>query len=908
MNPSESYKFLVKNIKSLNFIDEAMPCDLLLYGDSAFPVIVNPIGQVLIAASQYGKGRMVVMGHENYVASPNFKQFIENAIEWLKPSADSLVGIHKTFSSVVPILSEKGHKVEPTYEFYDKFGVYCMHAYDDRQSKELIAALKEGKGLLIAGQAWYWATKNEGKNVALDYPGNNVTAVAGIHFLSDYGQKGVYEPTPQIPISTLMSKYKWDPSKDLQQLLKGLTEVRLPESGSPSHLIVHGQRAFPLILDDSDKTYLAAAYYGKGRVVVATHEHQISQDSQKQLVSNLLSWLDAGKGGKIGIHWNLKEMQQFLEEGLESQLSSINKTFSVYCCTSYTDKDAENILEFVAEGGGLLIAGQAWYWASLNPGKDALIDYPGNKLINQFGISILGASAYPSPRKISILNSEDWAKGYQSRKALHQIMMLMDTSQEIKEPLASWMRKLSEDCATILAVGDQGKQAFYQYQGALINTLLKYGLPEVGVDRPIKGRSKEAFLLRIAAGLRNSLPNFETIITKLISGTSLPVSPPQKLQINCASKANTWQSTGLYVPPGKTSTLTFPESAINVGLQVQIGCHTDNLSHHTELRRAPVVVQKYVVDKVLLPVSTVFGGLLYVIVPERCDLGNIQISVQDAVLAPYCETSDSSWVETISDYPSPWAELETKNIILTVPSSSVRDLERPSETLVVWALIMQAVLKLSAVPPVLERKERIVADTQISNGWMHSGYPIMCHLKSVEDLVNIMNIKPDIWGALHELGHNREIREWSFPPHTNEALCNLWSVYVYENVFKIPREQAHGDLKPHVREERIWKYLKDGALLDNWNTWVCLETYLQLQEGFGWEPFINLFSDYRNIKDIKNDNTFKMNLWAQLFSQQVERNLVSFFKAWGWPIEKDLNEKLSSLPDWQENPMKKFTL
>ncbi|CAI9597564.1 unnamed protein product, partial [Staurois parvus] len=661
--------------------------------------------------------------------------------------------------------------------------------------------------------------------------------------------------------------------------------------------------------------YLAAAYYGKGKVVVATHEHQINQPSQKQLVLNLISWLDAGRSGKIGIQWSLREMKGFLEGGFEIQQSEFNKSFSVYCCTSYTDKDAEDMLEFVAEGGGLLIAGQAWYWASVNPGKDVLIDYPGNKIINQFGISILGAVAYPG--RLIILNTEAQSKGYQSRKALHKLKMLMDTSREVEEPLASWMRKLSEDCATLLAVRDQDQQAFYQYKGALINTLLKYGLPQVGLDLPVKGGGKEAFLLRIAAGLHNTLPNFENIVTKLISGTSLPGGPTQSLQINCTSKdtfvpANmALQSTGLYLPPGRTSTLIFPESAINIGLQVQIGCHTDNLSRHPEIRRAPVVVQKYTVDKVLLPVSTVFGGLIYILVPGRCNLGKIQISINDAVLAPHFkhgETSDTLWVESISIYPSPWAELESKNIILTIPSNSVRNLERPSEILAIWDQIMEAVLKLSTLPPVLDRKERVVADTQISQGWMHSGYPIMCHLKSVEALLSIENIRPDMWGAIHELGHNWEIRECTIPPHTNEAFCNLWSVYVFENVLGIPREKAHGDLQPHVREERIRKYLEDGALLDNWNTWVCLETYLQLQEGFGWQPYIKLFSDYRYIKNIKNDKTFKMSLWAELFSQQVQKNLVPFFKAWGWTMEKDLSDRLSSLPEWQENPMNKFTL
>ncbi|XP_075041972.1 TRPM8 channel-associated factor homolog [Mixophyes fleayi] len=911
MNPVESYKALVKNIDSLNFTDHAVPCDLLLSGDSAFPVLVNPKGQVLIAASQYGKGRIVVMAHEGYLTSPHFTQFIDNAIEWLKPSADSLVGIHKKFPTMAQSLSDKGHEVESNLDFNNRFGVYCTHAYEERQSSELITALKEGMGLLVGGQAWYWITKNKLKNVVLDYPGNKVTSVAGIHFLSNYGQKGIYNLTPEIPISSLMAEYKWDISEDIKQLLNGITELHLLESGSPSHLLVHGQRAFPLALDESHKTYLAAAYYGKGRVVVATHEDQISQPCQKQLINNLISWLDAGRKGKIGLHRELNGLQDCLEEGVTSQQSEFNQSFSVYCCTTYTDNDAQNILEFVANGGGLLIGGQAWYWASQNPGIDALTDYPGNKIINQFGISMLSDEVHPG--NLKTVDIEDPSRSYHLRKALHQLKKLMDGNKEIPGPLSSWMMKLSEDCAALLAVKYQDKQAFYPFKDILISALLKHGLPNVSPSQTIKGGSKDSFLLRVAAGIYNTSPNFETTVEKLFPEmTSLPASPQQILEINCTNKGHpAWRSTGLYVPPGKTATVIFPTSAINVGLQVQIGSHSDNLTYLSELKRPPVVVQRYAVDKVTLPVSSIFGGLIYIIIPEERDLGNIQISIEDAVLAPYFkngETSDSSWVETIRHFPSPWAELETKNIIFTFPSNLVRSLEKPSKILTVWDRMMEEILKLSALPPVFERQERIVVDTQLLEGWMHSGYPIMCHVKSVEALLNVEDITQDMWGAIHELGHNQQFMEWEFPPHTNEALCNLWAIYVYENVFEILREKAHSELQPKMREDRIIQYLEDGTSLDNWSGWVCLETYLQLQEGFGWDPYIKLFSDYKKLTDIRNENRFKMNLWAELFSQQVQKNLVPFFKTWGWPIEEELAERLSTLPEWDENPMKKYIL
>lgn len=80
----------------------------------------------------------------------------------------------------------------------------------------------------------------------------------------------------------------------------------------------------------------------------------------------------------------------------------------------------------------------------------------------------------------------------------------------------------------------------------------------------------------------------------------------------------------------------------------------------------------------------------------------------------------------------------------------------------------------------------------------------------------------------------------------------------------------------------------------------------QLQEGFGWDPFIHLFSDYQKMSSIPKDNPSKMNLWAQKFSQEVNKNLAPFFIAWGWPIKKELSVELSSLPSWDQDPMRSY--
>lgn len=104
----------------------------------------------------------------------------------------------------------------------------------------------------------------------------------------------------------------------------------------------------------------------------------------------------------------------------------------------------------------------------------------------------------------------------------------------------------------------------------------------------------------------------------------------------------------------------------------------------------------------------------------------------------------------------------------------------------------------------------------------------MCQWPAAPILVSTAEIKKGPWGPIHELGHNQQRGAWEFPPHTTDATCNLWSVYVHETVLGISRDKAHPDLKPEARENRIKQYVKNGAKLEEWNVWTALETYLQV--------------------------------------------------------------------------------
>lgn len=81
--------------------------------------------------------------------------------------------------------------------------------------------------------------------------------------------------------------------------------------------------------------------------------------------------------------------------------------------------------------------------------------------------------------------------------------------------------------------------------------------------------------------------------------------------------------------------------------------------------------------------------------------------------------------------------------------------------------------------------------TSLCPGSMHAGYPVMANSAVAADLVGPRDARTkDMWGPIHELGHNQQRSRWEFPPHTTECTCNLWSVYVHEEVLGISREEV----------------------------------------------------------------------------------------------------------------------
>lgn len=199
--PAAAFQVLVNGVTSWNIPPEPLPSELLLIGEATFPVMVNDEGRVVIAASSFAQGRLVVVAHEEYLIHAPLAPFLVNVVSWLCPSPEASIGVNPSLESLVKLLQDAGVKAQVESEPGESLGVYCTNAYDDSMTEKLIQFVKRGGGLLIGGHAQSWVEKHGSDKVLSEFPGNQVTSVAGVYFTDssvDRRQWVVSETLPTI--------------------------------------------------------------------------------------------------------------------------------------------------------------------------------------------------------------------------------------------------------------------------------------------------------------------------------------------------------------------------------------------------------------------------------------------------------------------------------------------------------------------------------------------------------------------------------------------------------------------------------------------------------------------------------------------------------------------------------------
>lgn len=130
-------------------------------------------------------------------------------------------------------------------------------------------------------------------------------------------------------------------------------------------------------------------------------------------------------------------------------------------------------------------------------------------------------------------------------------------------------------------------------------------------------------------------------------------------------------STGLYAPAGENIKITVPEGVL--GLTVQIGVHTDNLSGKDPLRRDPVIFTK----KELFPgvnyVKNLYGGTIWIIT-NISRQNPVTLRFAGAVRSPdfiLGQTNVNEWIKEVENTQVPWIEARSRRVIFSIPRNLI---------------------------------------------------------------------------------------------------------------------------------------------------------------------------------------------------------------------------------------------
>ncbi len=381
---------------------------------------------------------------------------------------------------------------------------------------------------------------------------------------------------------------------------------------------------------------------------------------------------------------------------------------------------------------------------------------------------------------------------------------------------------------------------------------------------------------------------------------------------NLATGPETWQETGLYAAPGEVLIVTAPALPEGRIVRIIVGCHRDSLLKLEKWNRFPIITRTFELKPGANKIANAFGGQLFIQVrnqgagpgrkaaqaPTQPVKAAPGLAFANAVAMPtYVLGKDTpeSWKQSLANSPAPWVTFVAKHAILHVRRSTVAQIADPKPITEWWDKAMELEDDLIALDRLAP--ERVVPDIQISAGFMHSGYPFMCWINPSEaEIVDLQKLSTKgNWGFFHELGHNHQRTDWTFPGQT-EVTCNLFSLYCMEKLVGLPRGTGHGSIK-----DLHGNMAKRLANPPDMGAFEQLAPFMVLIEAHGWEPLRATLRSYAQ-NPATGDVPFKQNSFVIRYGQAAKVDVSEFFTKLGYPVTAETKQALKGFPGFTYTP------
>jgi hypothetical protein len=683
----------------------------------------------------------------------------------------------------------------------------------------------------------------------------------------------------------------------------GVKTIAAP--GLPGEVSVWGEDAIVLATAPTGRerrAVAAMARFGRGKVIAFAHDGFFSAESMakgdtRRLFEQVLA-ADPATSAPYKVFATGDSSSAFAKRLLKNPqiVETVQRATVVIAVASDIEvADAPAITKFVADGGTLLIAQCGWGWEQLNPGKSIATDLGGNVALRPMGLAFT-ANSTGSDRSGII--------------EVHEAELTAANALTALRSLATLDKKLRPTAAGVIVTASELAPGDSTYGRELAAGLAKVS-PESVAATPAHPLTSAQTFERVALGMQlhdamaaapDACKPFPT--ADAFPGPVPADAPRVTREVPVDLSVPRWHSTGLYAAPGQLVTVSLP-AGIPKGLRVRIGGWTDSIAALDKWPRPPAITKDWPLDTATTQIANPFGGPIYIEV-SRTARQRVAITIAGAVEAPMYtlgETTPEEWTK-ISAYPAPWAELIAPGkVILTVPSESVRTLEDPKALMEHWTKVLDAMADFGSIPRERKSAERLTLDTEISAGYMHSGYPIMTHMDVAKSIVDLdaLHSRDKAWGFYHELGHNHQQPEWTFDG-TVEVTNNVFDIYVLETVCGLtPDEAALRATGPRALIG-VRKYLA-APDFEKWkrDPFLALAMYVQLRQGFGWKPFKRVFAEYRDLPRDQRPHTEleKHDQWMERMSRATGRNLGPFFDMWAVPVSAEAKARVANFPEWK---------
>lgn len=702
---------------------------------------------------------------------------------------------------------------------------------------------------------------------------------------------------------------------DVPEMLRDVSTLDLG-GVAPARLVVTGDGACPLLADASGAVFGAIAHHGAGRWFHVGSEAHVAMagESGATFAANLARWAGRTERPVVGVDPALAGAVDLLVDlGVDARAATVADLgeIDVFVTSAEVDRDAaarDALVAWVDGGGGLVTGGGPVDWVA-ETGADAAtaaVTAPANLLLAPIGVVATPTAATGGSQTLFAPSPLLHAIRARDALAAH-----VDGTAPLAEPDQRSAAGALSFAARALPLGDDA------WTDALLAlyTALPPVNPTVAAPVAVRDAPIDALTVALGAAFGVGLPPDRVFAIPSAFPGPVPAERPRttiRATIDASwtgidpdyTRASpdepVWRATGAYVPPGEVVTVTIPTAWAGAGLSVRIGPFTDALWSRDPWARHPEISRVVPLTAVSTPVASGFGGPLYVRVPAGSALGAGEVVVDGAVAYARYTGDAEAFRAALPD--APLAEIEAPGVAITVPAAVVPADVDVEALAALWGRVLAANADLAAMSP-RPRDERFAIDVQITDGLLHAGYPLMGYsygrtMTNVEKLTNEGD-----YNAFYALGENHRLAAADLPG-TAECTAHLWVVYTMEEVVGRDRADANVQLAPGARAARVQAYLDGGRdFVGRWNGWTCVETWLELQEEFGWGLFRELNAQQLALKTRPTSDQARIDDWVVRTSRIAGKDLTPFYLAWGFPLGDGVAAQVADLPAWEDHPL-----